>query len=258
MINKQNLPIAVIDSGVGGISVLKELVALMPNESYVYFGDSKNAPYGSKNKDEVLRITRDNLDILKERGIKALVIACNTATSAAVRILRDEEKELVIVGIEPAIKPPSVELDHPRVLCMATPLTLKEEKFHSLVARYSKDEEMIPLPCPQLVEFIERGELDSERLHEYLEELLSPYKNEKIDALVLGCTHYPHIKSVIAKHLPPYVKIYDGGAGTARETQRRLGEAELLTKSSERGQIEILNSTNDSRLIELSKTLLYR
>ena len=176
--NRNTLPIAVIDSGVGGISVLRELCSLMPCENFIYFGDSKNAPYGTKSREEVLKITKDILDMLKKRGIKALVIACNTATSAAVRILRIEESELVIGGIEPAIKPPSVDFDHPRVLVMATPLTLREEKFNSLVARFSDTEEIIPLPCPGLVELIEDGQIDSPELDEYLENLLLPYKNE--------------------------------------------------------------------------------
>lgn len=258
MKTKKELPIAVIDSGVGGISVLRELCALMPKEDFIYFGDSKNAPYGTKSRDEVLKITRENLAWLKERGIKAIVIACNTATSAAVRILRGEESELVIVGIEPAVKPPSVDFDHPTVLCMATPLTLKEEKFKRLCERFSDVEDIIPLPCPRLVEFVERGELDTPALHAYLEELLSPYKDSKIDALVLGCTHYPHIKDAIAAHLPATVKIYDGGAGTARETMRRLREADLICDTRERGNVEILNSSGDKSLIELSRALLYR
>ena len=258
MMNKSELPIAVIDSGVGGISVLRELCALMPHEDFIYFGDSKNAPYGTKSREEVLSITRDNLAWLEERGIKALVIACNTATSAAVKVLRTERPELVIVGVEPAIKPPSVDFDHPKVLCMATPLTLKEEKFDNLVKRFSDAEEIIPLPCPRLVGLVERGELDSPELHEYLEEVLSPYRNEEIDALVLGCTHYPHVKDAIAQHLSPRVKIYDGGLGTAKETLRRLREADLLTPKSEGGRVEILNSSCDEAMIELSKRLLYR
>ncbi len=256
--NKKDLPIAVIDSGVGGISVLRELRALMPQEDFIYFGDSGNAPYGSKSRDEVLRITRENLAYLKTLGIKALVIACNTATSAAVRVLRGEESDLVIVGIEPAIKPPSVDLDHPRVLVMATPLTLKEEKFNRLVERFSDVEDIIPLPCPRLVEFIERGELDSPDLHGYLEELLSPYRDGKIDALVLGCTHYPHVKDAIARHIAMGVRIYDGGAGTARETMRRLDAAGLLRDGGSQGKIEILNSSGDPELIALSERLLYR
>lgn len=255
--NINDLPIAVIDSGVGGISVLRELIKIMPNENYVYFGDSINAPYGSKSGREVLDITRKNLDILKENGIKALVVACNTATSAAVRILREENPELVIVGIEPAIKPPCVELDHPRVLVMATPLTLGEEKFHRLVERYADREEVIPLPCHRLAELIERGDLDGEEIDEYICELLSPYR-DKIDALVLGCTHYPHVRHVIERHLPPSVKIYDGGEGTARHTKRLLEASGKLNGSTERGTVEILNSSSDDRYIELSKKLLYR
>ena len=256
--NRNTLPIAVIDSGVGGISVLRELCSLMPCENFIYFGDSKNAPYGTKSREEVLRITRDNLDMLKKLGIKALVIACNTATSAAVRILRGEESDLVIVGIEPAIKPPSADFDHPRVLVMAPPLTLREEKFNSLVARFSDTEEIIPLPCPGLVELIEDGQIDSPELDEYLDSLLSPYKNEKIDALVLGCTHFPHVKSAITRHLAPTVRIYDGGEGTARETRRRLPELNLLNPGQEKGRVEMINSSGDERLIKLSEMLLYR
>ena len=123
-----DLPIAVFDSGVGGISVLRELVRVMPNENFIYFGDSANAPYGSKSKEQVLSITRKNLEALMSRGIKAFVIACNTATSAAVSTLRAEYKELPIIGIEPAVKPATNICDRPRVIVMATPLTLKEEK----------------------------------------------------------------------------------------------------------------------------------
>lgn len=256
--NRQELPIAVIDSGVGGISVLRELIKIMPRENYIYFGDSKNAPYGSKDKAEVLAITRDNLEMLKEKGIKALVVACNTATSAAVRILREENPELVIVGIEPAIKPPAVTLDNPRVLVMATPLTLKEEKFKRLVERYSDKAEIIPLPCHHLAELIENGHIDSPELDDYITSLLEPYRKQNIDALVLGCTHYPHVREIIERHISPSVKIFDGGEGTARETRRRLTEADLLCPITQTGVIEIYNSSNDQKMLELSKKLLYK
>ncbi len=256
--NKYRLPIAVIDSGVGGISVLRELVKIMPRENYIYFGDSKNAPYGSKEKSEVLEITRSNLKMLQEKGIKALVVACNTATSAAVRILREENPELVIVGIEPAIKPPAVTLENPRVLVMATPLTLKEEKFKRLVERYSDKAEIIPLPCHRLAELVESGNIDSTELDEYVASLLEPYCNENIDALVLGCTHYPHVRETIERHISPDVKIFDGGEGTARETRRRLEAADLLCPEDQVGVIEIYNSSNDEKMIELSRRLLYK
>ena len=137
MSRNAELPIAVVDSGVGGISVLRELLRIMPNENYIYYGDSKNAPYGQKSKSEVLEITKNNLKYLKGLGIKALVIACNTATSAAAQTLREENPELPIIGIEPAIKPAAKLGENPCVLVMATPLTLQEEKFRLL--RHSRE-----------------------------------------------------------------------------------------------------------------------
>ena len=251
-------PIAVIDSGVGGISVLRELLKIMPWEHYLYFGDSANAPYGSKTKGEVLELTRNNLKLLRERGIKALVIACNTATSAAAAVLREENPDLPIIGIEPAIKPAAFLFPHPRVLVMATPLTLKEEKFRALVARFADREEIIPLPCPGLVELIEAGNLDGEAINRYLEELFAPYIRQKIDAVVLGCTHYPHIKNVIARHVPLRATIIDGGEGTARETYRRLSVAGLLADTEQVGSVGIINTSGDERLIRLSRELLER
>lgn len=257
MDNQNSLPIAVIDSGVGGISVLRELVDMLPNENYIYFGDSANAPYGTKSKEEVLNITRRNLEMLVSKGIKALVIACNTATSAAAKVLREEYPRLPIIGIEPAIKPASMVCENPRVLVMATPLTLREEKFLSLVGRFSDSAEFISLPCPSLVELIEKGDLESEDIDSYLTHLFSPYVSLHIDALVLGCTHYPHIKHMIAKHFPPCVHIIDGGAGTARQTMNRLRELGLLNPSPSRGRVEILNS-GDKALISISEKLLYK
>ena len=256
MENRIDLPIAVIDSGVGGISVLRELIKIMPEERFLYFGDSKNAPYGTKSRFDVLQITKNNLNFLKDRGIKALVVACNTATSAAVRILREENPDLIIVGIEPAVKPASQLCQHPHVLVMATPLTLKEEKFKNLVDRFSGDGEFIPLPCPGLADLIERGDTEGEEIKAYLRDLFSPYLNEKIDGIVLGCTHYPHVKHVINEIWQGKVAILDGGEGTARETRRRLAEKGLLRNGE--GEVEILNTSNDEKMIEISKKLLYR
>ena len=255
--DKREASIAILDSGVGGISVLRELLAIMPHENYIYFGDSKNAPYGSRSRDEVLTLTRKNLEMLRSMGIKAFVVACNTATSAAVRVLREENPDLVIVGIEPAIKPPAMELDHPRVLVMATPLTINEEKFKRLVNTYADKETVIPLPCPRLAELIESGELDGDELENYLDELLLPYQNASIDALVLGCTHYPHVKDKIAHRLPK-VRIYDGGEGTARHTKRLLETADLLNNGNGEGKVEILNSSDDEKYIRLSEKLLHK
>ncbi|MBQ8409631.1 MAG: glutamate racemase [Clostridia bacterium] len=257
MDNRKDLPIAVIDSGVGGISVLRELIRVMPGERFLYFGDSENAPYGSRSRDEVLAITRRNLSFLREKGIKALVIACNTATSAAVKTLREENPDLPIIGIEPAVKPAALLGEHPRVLVMATPLTLREKKFLSLVARYQDRAEFIPLPCPRLAKLIESGNTEGPEIKEYLAALLAPYQDQRIDAVVLGCTHYPHVKAEIAAHFPADTVILDGGEGTARETRRRVAELGLLREGDE-GCVEILNSSSDEAMIEISKKLLYK
>lgn len=256
MENRIDLPIAVIDSGVGGISVLRELIKIMPEERFLYFGDSKNAPYGTKSRAEVLEITRNNLEILQKRGIKALVVACNTATSAAVRILREEHPDLPIVGIEPAVKPASELCDAPRVLVMATPLTLKEEKFKNLVDRFAHKGEFIPLPCPGLADLIEKGDVESEEIEVYLKKLFAPYFDQHIDGIVLGCTHYPHVRDTIHRVWGGKVAILDGGAGTAREARRRIAAADLLRHGE--GEIEIVNTSSDEKMIEISKKLLYR
>lgn len=255
---EKEAPIAVMDSGVGGISVLSELVKLMPFENYIYYGDSANAPYGTKTKSTVLDITRKNLEALMEAGAKAAVIACNTATSAAAGQLRAEYPNFTIIGIEPAIKPASILFANPRVLVMATPLTLHEEKFQNLCRKYSEYEEIIPLPCPGLVELIEAGKLEGVEIDAYLHDLFLPHLEQKIDAVVLGCTHYPHIKTAIARCLPLRTTILDGGEGTARETFRRIKEAGLLNRTDAHGEIQIINSSDEKRLIDLSWELLER
>ena len=157
-------PIGVFDSGVGGISVLRELVKIMPEEHYLYLGDSLHAPYGTKDIEEVRTLTIQNVDRLLELGAKSIVIACNTATSAAVAVLRKMYPELPLVGIEPAIKPAVLAKENSRIVVMATPMTLRQEKFQTLMSRYDAMARIVPLPCPGLMEFVERGELESDAL----------------------------------------------------------------------------------------------
>ena len=256
MKGKNVQPIAVFDSGVGGISVLKELVKILPNENYIYFGDSKNAPYGMKSKDEVQKLTMNCAKMLFDKGAKALVVACNTATSAAVRALREKYPDIPIVGIEPAVKPAVSMKEHPKVLVMATPMTIREEKFQNLMGRYADQGEIIPLPCPGLMDFVERGDLHSDNFRKYLEELLYEYKNGNLDAAVLGCTHYPFAKELIQEILGENVMIFDGGEGTAREMTRRLADAGLLNDMEDKGNILFENSSDDKKKVELCKWLL--
>lgn len=252
---KAENPIAVIDSGVGGISVLRELIKVMPNENFIFFGDSINAPYGTKSVEEVRRLTTESAEHLFEEGCKGLVIACNTATSAAARYLRELYPEIPLVGIEPAIKPACFCAEHPTILAMATPMTIREEKFQRLMARFDEEADIIPLPCPGLMDFVERGDLDGEDLRKYLTELFYEFRDLHIDAVVLGCTHYPFVGKMIQNVLGENVKLFDGGEGTAREMKRRLEAAGLRNPSETVGTVEIRNS-KDEKKVELCKMLL--
>lgn len=254
-LNKDN-PIAVFDSGMGGVSVLRELIKVMPNENYIYFGDSANAPYGTKTLELVRELTCNHARELFDQGAKGLVVACNTATSAAVRVLRETYPYIPIVGIEPAVKPAVMSKDHPRVLVMATPMTIREEKFQRLMNNYTSEGEIIPLPCPGLMDFVERGDLDGGDLEKYLTELLFEYKHNPVDAVVLGCTHYPFARKMIQKTLGNDVLIFDGGLGTAKEMKRRLGEAGLLSDRSGEGGVDFRTSSKDEHKTELFRYLL--
>ena len=251
-------PIGVFDSGVGGISVLRELMRLMPGEDFLYLGDSVHAPYGTKALEEVRRLTITNVELLLERGAKSVVIACNTATSAAVALLRKKYPDLPLVGIEPAIKPAVLENPWARVVVMATPMTLRQEKFQKLMGMYEEKAEILPLPCPGLMEFVERGDLESQELRRYLTELFWTVSEKPVEVIVLGCTHYPFARDMIQEVVGEQVKIYDGGNGTAREMRRRLEEAGLRNPSSEGGAVTFLNSRNTPEEQELCNFLLHR
>jgi glutamate racemase len=250
------MPIGFFDSGVGGLSVLKSSMKLMPNENYIYFGDSKNAPYGVKQVGEVKELTYRAVDFLLGKGSKAIVIACNTATSAAVADLRITYPSIPIVGIEPAVKP-AVKLNtNKAIVIMATPMTLKEKKFNNLIDNYRNAADIRPMPCAGLVEFIEKGNVDSKEVREYIYSKYKDYRKDEIGAIVLGCTHYPFIKNVIMDIIGEDMPIIDGGTGTCKELRRRLIEADLINTSKEDGEIKIYNSLDTAESIEICNKLL--
>ena len=244
--------IAVFDSGVGGISVLRELVKLMPGENYLYFGDSANAPYGKKTTEQVRELTLKNAQMLLGRNAKALVVACNTATSAAIDLLRETFPEKIILGIEPALKPAIQQFPTGCIGIMATEVTLREEKLQRLMAQF-ETATVERISAPGLVELIEQGKADAQETEQLLRQILAPYVG-KLDALVLGCTHYPFVKDVISRILGEKTLLLDGGAGTARQTQRLLEQANLLNDGE--GSVVMENSAGTPRLLELSYQLL--
>ena len=215
--------IAVFDSGLGGLSVLRELQKLMPEERFLYFGDRKNAPYGVKTTDQVRALTLAAAEKLMAKGCKALVVACNTATAAAIKDLRAAYPNKIIIGIEPALKPAAEQFPDGPIGIMATEVTLREEKL-ALLMELHPNTELIRIPAPGLVELIE----EEKPVDGLLEQLLSDYRG-KLKALVLGCTHYPLVRKEIQKVLPG-IALFDGGAGTARQTRRLLAKAELLSE----------------------------
>ena len=245
--------IAVFDSGVGGISVLRHLRRVMPGERYLYFGDSANAPYGTKTKDEVEALTFAAARHLMAQGIKALVVACNTATSAAIHDLREAYPDTIVIGIEPALKLAYDRYHGGGIGVMATPMTLREEKFEALMHRYDQSCRVYKIPAPGLVELVERGQADSPEAESLLRELFAPYQG-KLDEVVLGCTHYPFAAKTISRVLGSGVALLDGGDGTARETRRRLAEAGLLENGT--GEVILTNSLPDESILELSRKLL--
>ncbi|MBP3674659.1 MAG: glutamate racemase [Oscillospiraceae bacterium] len=246
--------IAVFDSGVGGISVLRQLRKLMPGERYVYFGDSANAPYGTRPTEEVRALTLAAAEkLITEYPVKALVVACNTATAAAIEDLRTQYPDLIVVGIEPAVKLAADHHPGGNIGVMATEVTLREEKFDHLMHRFDAERTIYKIPAPGLVELVEAGKGDSEETQLFLRQLLGPYMG-KLDALVLGCTHYPFVKHNIQAILGPGTEVLHGGQGTARETMRRLTEAGLLGSGS--GEVIIRSSSQNEARIELAKRLL--
>lgn len=245
--------IAVFDSGVGGISVLRQLMTLMPEERYLYFGDSANAPYGIRPEDEVRQLALQAAAGLKQYNIKALVVACNTATAAAVELLRQTYPNRIIVGIEPAVKLAADRFPGGTIGVMGTPVTMESHRIQELINRHKDSCRFISLPAPGLADLVEAGKAVSEESEALLRPLLAPYWG-KLDAIVLGCTHYPFAAPVIQKLVGPDTVLLDGGEGTARETKRRLNNAGLLGNGP--GELMIQNSTKDPAIIRRCYELL--
>lgn len=245
--------IAVFDSGVGGISVLRQLQQVLPKERFLYFGDSANAPYGTRSTAQVQELTLKAAEKLLRYPVKALVVACNTATAAAIGLLREKYPDLIVIGIEPALKLAADHFPGGAIGVMATAVTLREEKFDLLLHRFGEGSTVSKIPAPGLVELVEAGKADSAEAEALLQDVLAPYVG-KLDALVLGCTHYPFAARTIRKILGPRVQLLDGGEGTARETKRRLELVGLLADGQ--GSVTWLNSSEDERIIALCRQLL--
>jgi len=247
--SQERNPVGVFDSGIGGISTLREMIRELPDERFLYYGDVAHAPYGTKSTDEVIACVRSVVDHLLEREIKALVIACNTATGAAAAVLR-KELSIPVIAMEPALKPASEIRKNGNVLVLATPLTLQQEKFTNLMKLYGQG--AVKVPCPGLMELVEAE--DTEGARSYLKELFTRYPPEKVDAVVLGCTHYVFLRDMFREMLPERIAITDGNAGTARQLRRVLKREGLLNPEGP-GSVE-LETSGTGKDIALMRKLL--
>ncbi len=238
-------PVGIFDSGIGGISALRAMMRLLPRETFIYYGDTQNAPYGTKEPQEVISCVRAVVNELLHQRIKALVIACNTATGAAAATLR-RELDIPVIGMEPALKPASELRKDGKILVLATPLTLHTEKFDRLMEKYGEGAEKVP--CSGLMELVEHEDMAGSE--QYLRRLFAEYDMSQVDAIVLGCTHYVFLKDMIRDMIPPRVAITEGSDGTARQLKRVLQRNGLLNETGEgRVILETSGTEKDLRLI---------
>lgn len=256
MRDDKNLAIGIFDSGMGGISVLADIIKYLPNERYIYYGDSQNAPYGIKTPEQIKKLCIEICDFFIDKGVKAIVVACNTATSAAIKELR-EKYSIPVIGMEPALKPAAEMKSDGKIVVMATPMTLKEEKFKGLMDKYRKHRDIIKLPCPKLVEVVEAGILEGQKLENSVRECFCGINMDEVSSIVLGCTHYIFLKDYIKKLAGDNIDIIHGNEGTARHLRNVLKQKTILKDNTEEEiLLDIYNSKNDDEIIKLSKRLL--
>jgi len=249
------MKIAFFDSGIGGLTVLNEAMKKLPNEEFVYFADTLHVPYGTKSKEEVSAFVKQSVEMIIEEDVKALVIACNTATSIAVSELR-AIYNFPIIGMEPAVKP-AVEMNRTtgkRVLVMATPLTLKQTKYNELISRVDDQSIVDSLPLPELVRYCENLNFEENVMIDYFKSKLSTFNIHSYGTVVLGCTHYPFYRDILKKILPD-VQIVDGSIGTVNRLIHLLSDNNQL-KTQGDSSIKFMCSNHDQQYIEKMKTAL--
>lgn len=248
-------PIGVFDSGLGGISVLKSMMRLLPQEHFIYFGDSRRAPYGPKSIDTVRAYSDEIVELMINKGAKAVVIACNTATSAAADFLRSKYP-IPIIGVEPALKPAAIAHPNGHILVLATEMTLREQKFDKLMKQFQMSNKISTLAVPEFVSLVDRGITEGPQITEVLNRYFSDVNLSDIQGIVLGCTHYVFLKPPIIEYFHNRVHLYDGNEGTARQLLQVLRSTNQLCEEGD-GSATLLNSRGEDmvcRSYELLKT----
>jgi glutamate racemase len=247
--DKNENPIGLFDSGVGGTSIWKAINLLMPNENCIYLADSKNAPYGQKSKEEIINLSEKNTALLLDFNVKIIVVACNTATTNAIKELRAKYK-IPFIGIEPAIKPAALHSSTQKIGILATKGTLNSALFNQSLANYSAIT-FIEQIGTGLVELIENGAINSKEMDQLLRSYLVPMIAADIDYLVLGCSHYPYLIPQIKKILPPHIKIIDSGKAVAKQTHNILKNNNHLSNNVNHGKSVFYTNSNPKVLEEI-------
>jgi len=245
-----NNSIGIFDSGVGGTSIWKEIHMLMPYESSIYLADSKHAPYGEKSKDRIIDLSIKNTEYLLDKGCKLIVVACNTATTNAIKILR-ETYSIPFIGIEPAIKPAALNTKTKAIGVLATKGTLSSDLFHSTANLYAIGIKVVEQVGEGIVSLIEQGKTNSPEMNSLLEYYLEPMLNADIDYLVLGCTHYAYLVPQLVDLLPKHVKIIDSGEAVAKQTKAVLVDNQLLCVQKRKPNFQFISNANPQVLSSL-------
>jgi glutamate racemase len=249
-------PIGMFDSGVGGLSVLKAVRQTLPHENILYFGDQAHIPYGPREKGEIQGFSKAITRFLLAQGAKLIIVACNTASAAALHKLRETFTEVAFVGMEPAVKPAAEGTHTGKVGVLATPTTFAGALYASVVERFAREVEIYTSTCPGLVEQIEAGKLDGPRTRAILVEALGPMLDAGIDTVVMGCTHYPFVIPLIEAITGPGVRVIDPAPAIARQARRLLDQRALLNPSEDDGQMTFYTSGDSDRLAQLLPMLL--
>jgi glutamate racemase len=223
-------PIGIFDSGLGGLSICKEIVSLLPNESIIYLADSENTPYGEKSKEEIVKLSIKNTELLLSLGCKIIVVACNTATTNAIVLLR-EKYNVPFIGIEPATKPAALQTKSGKIGVLATKGTLKSELFIATSNQFRGNLEILEIEGFNLVRLIEKGDLDA--TIPLLKDYLLPMIEKGVDNIVLGCTHYPFLIPMIKELVPKNIRIIDSGEAVAIQTRNILNSNKLINNSND-------------------------
>ncbi len=248
---QKNAPIGIFDSGVGGLSVFRAIRSLMPAENLLYFADQYHVPYGTRSLEEIRSFSEAITDFLLAEKAKLIVVACNTASAAALQKLRNSFPDLPFVGMEPALKPAAAQTASGVVGVLATPATFQGALYASVVERFAGNLTVLQDTCPGLVEEIERGARAAAPARQILQDAIHPMLERGLDTLVLGCTHYPFVIPLIEEIAGDHVRVIDPAPAVARQVERRLNSSALQTESAQDGEVRIYTSGSGEKLSAL-------